>query len=146
MIKKRISIDVHQKRSVTQFFNRIVENFERKFDGFPALPADPNATPAYQESAGGFVDFNVDDLIDDSYFPDSSTPPCADNEGEVINETLVYDSGSWEPSQPVKHYSDVYFDSLLAVKDIDYSDSTGSIIPVGDLDPDTVVTARYVPL
>lgn len=80
MIKKRIDITINQGRSVTAFFNRVLETFERKFDGFPALPADPSQVPALQENSDAFDPFNSRDIIDAiaNSYQDNFTPPCPD--------------------------------------------------------------------
>ncbi len=62
MIKKTSTAKIVQKRSVTAFFNRVMENFERKFDGFPAAPDKPTSMPAVQE--GAFPDFDMQAIID----------------------------------------------------------------------------------
>lgn len=85
MINKKTSVEIHQNRSVTTFFNRLTDNFDRKFDGFPAIPADPSVTPAAQSGTDGFLDFNPQDIIDEiaNSYQDSATPPCPD---EVIGD------------------------------------------------------------
>jgi hypothetical protein len=82
MIKKSTSLTIHQNRSVTTFFNRITEQFERKFDGFPAVQLEPRSTPALQEGSSDYdgVEIDVGDIIGD-FLIDPSVLPCPQLQG-----------------------------------------------------------------
>lgn len=120
MLHKKQSITVSNRRSVTQFFNRVQDSFERKFDGFPALIGTPGSTPAIEEGA---IDFNQDELIDaitgavtsteTSEIPICPTGPeeeCVPSENACVYDTFqgttvsgwgTTDNGShtWETAQ-----------------------------------------------
>lgn len=79
-MKKRVEIVINQSRSVTTFFNRVLENFERKFDGFPAILLGGSSTPAIQEESIDYTDFLDPNIIDEiaNSFVDQAKPPCPD--------------------------------------------------------------------
>lgn len=79
MIKKRTDITIHNSRSVTEFFNRTLDNFERKFDGFPAIQLTPPSVPALQEESPDYSEY-VDEIIDNIAQREIGgfTPPCPD--------------------------------------------------------------------
>lgn len=80
MLHKTTELIVSQRRSVTTFFNRVTDQFERKFDGFPAT-VDPAISAASSESA--ISDVDMDAIIDSISGTFSSSggdiPPCPDS-------------------------------------------------------------------
>jgi hypothetical protein len=68
--------------------------------------------------------------------------------GQTITERMfVTEGGGLYVTGQVKAFIGVNFDNLPAVKDIDYTETgDGGIITIEELDPDTVVTARYTML
>lgn len=151
MMKKKQNITIAQGRSVTKFFNRVLENFERKFDGFPALIEGANETPAMVENADPYADYNPQDIIDAIARAalDAGADQCPDctsgcGSGEVTTDSLLTsDFTSYTTPVPNKYILDVSYDDLRAVRDIDYTVVDGVVVVSPPLDADTIVKARF---
>lgn len=170
MIKKKTEITIHQGRSVSNFFRKNLEYFERKFDGFPAISLTPASVPAIQEGAEAYDNFNAEEIIDNiaTAIVNSSgaIPPCPDevidpdggcyptgagdcippDSGTTVKGTLIWTiSDTFAAPTPVRYYTDVWYDDIMAVKDIDYTiNDSNEIVPTSTLDSNTIVKARYV--
>lgn len=157
MIVKNKSVVISQRRSVTTFFNRTLENFERKFDGFPAILLGANQTPAVNEDSDDYSGFLDQDIIDEiaQSIQNGAAPPCPDVagiecidapelcEGGTTFGTLTLEDGEYVTEFPKGHIIDVYFDGMLAVRDIDYSETADGIVTLEVLEIGVIVTARY---
>lgn len=141
MLHKTTKMTVSNKRSVTKFFQRMIENFERKFDGFPAANESAQQTPAVQE---GLVVINPDDigrLIGDQW--QVNTDPCASGS---LTETLTFvGEDGWQSAYPAKYFTWVSRDGLRLIQDIDFVVEEGLVLIPGSLSDDEVV-AEYVPV
>lgn len=142
-MKKKQNVTIEQGRSVTTFFNRVLENFERKFDGFPALIEGARETPAIAENSDPYLSYNPQDIIDAiaRSVLDASIPPCQTIEGELIEN-----AGAYVTPTPSKYVKEVWYDGMLVVKDVDYSEIDGGIQPFVAPDVGVVIRARWVAL
>jgi hypothetical protein len=137
-------------------FNRMLEQFERKFDGFPAS-VDDGAMPAVTEQT--HTDYIGGDLLIDDYFatekpqcPDVEVPtdPNVDVSGNTVTEALTFFSaeahGSREyaASLPVKYFVSVWLDGLVLVLNEDYTVTDDKHVTIGEVSAGAVITARYV--
>lgn len=118
-MRKKIELQVQQNRSITAFFNRVADIFDRKFDGFPAVLLGASSTPAFQEGSEDYDQFNSDDIIDKiaNSYQDSAVPPCPDvlppsgcYEGNcVVLDTFTRTDDSWDTTD-----SGHFWDSSVA--------------------------------
>jgi hypothetical protein len=112
MLRKKQDVQIHTGRSVTAFFRRNIETFERKFDGFPAINIQPAATPALNEDSedySGFIDDIVDEIVaNGGWSTNTATPPCPEGDpGDCIQEVFcVQDQFATRTTSPGDGWSD----------------------------------------
>jgi hypothetical protein len=153
---KKVNITISNRRKQSDLFARVRDVFERKFDGFPAVPADPSGKLAgYTSGDLGVLDTKtiIDTVADlkQSTIPDSqpcSDSPCLGSDvpsgTTCFNELSTVDHITFTPSVPAKYYVSVVIDGSQAIIGVDYSVVSGNIVVQTALSPDVIVTARYV--
>lgn len=151
MLHKKQELTVSNRRSVTTFFNRMMEQFERKFDGFPAS-VEGGAMPAVTEDTHADytgVEIDITDYLDKPQCPDVVDPATncvAGCSGEVVTTDLEYSDGSYSAPYDVDYYVSVWWEGVIMVKDEDYTVNedktiTFNMVPI---DSQPSVTARYM--
>jgi hypothetical protein len=159
MLLKKSTLTVENRRSVTTFFNRITEQFERKFDGFPAAVQGNTAELTLDPDTTGV---NIGDLIDkiSGEFLDSQTPQCEDISGAEADSCLSDPDGcsgksytevliglggdEYEASLPVDYFVYVWVDGLAAFLGEDYTVTESKTVLFNVDTTDAEIMARYV--
>ena len=167
MLHKRQTLNVTNRRSITTFFNRVTEIFERKFDGFVATVEDTNAVEvdANHElniDVGAIIDEITDKILEGEFgnqCPDEIASQCVqaggtiDCAGKAVNEELTAvppgewsEYREWEATMPVDYYVSVWADGLPLVKFEDYTTTTDGTVVINEelANEDLILTARYV--
>lgn len=157
-MRKKISVTISERRKPSSFFGRVKEIFERKFDGFPAVPADPSGLEGYTTGDLGTVDQKqiVDEIskliqkqtinFDTAPCPDyPCTAETANTSGTVcVSDMSTTNYITYTPVAPAKYYVNVYVDGTPMLINIDYTVVSGNVVFGSALSQDADVRARFV--
>src|SRR5574338_714677 len=97
MLHKKTTLTVESRRSVTAFFNRLQDRFERKFDGFPAT-IEGGSMPAVEEGPVENVDYGsiIEQIASGIYSPPTAEiPQCPDLTDEEYRGCFDYSDPVW---------------------------------------------------
>jgi hypothetical protein len=144
-MRKKVNIDVEQRRRRSDFMARVGDIFDRKFDGFPASVPNPQNRPS-----NGFVP-NPTLIVDDEGMEAvDDVSPC-EEEGDGSDQSGTYtrqlfsddDGATYEFPLVIDYVISVWKDGVLQRINLDYAVVSNFLTPQTPWG-DARVVARFV--